>query len=222
MSESPGGATATIFGAALTANLSALGAGPDSVIDLRHDAWGHGVVTVAQRAHALGVIGAVCDTPETPPGFVSAAPESVSLPPAAVLGLEPNTVPVMRLSGTVLSVKSILAGEGVSYGHTFLAASDSRIALVTGGYAQGVVRALGNHVRARVNGHDAPVVGRVAMDVCVLDIGDAAVSRGDEVVFFGDPARDEPALSPWVTATHLQPGELVTLVGLRSRRVVIG
>ena len=52
----------------------------------------------------------------------------------------------MSLRGTVLSVKALRQGEGVSYGHTYRAPSDTRVALVTGGYAQGIVRALGNRV----------------------------------------------------------------------------
>ncbi|MCH3159094.1 hypothetical protein K3X38_14655, partial [Listeria monocytogenes] len=52
-------------------------------------------------------------------------------------------VPAMTLVGTVLSTKRLLAGEGVSYGYRFRAPADTRVALVTGGYAQGVVRSAG-------------------------------------------------------------------------------
>ena len=56
------------------------------------------------------------------------------------------------------------------------------------------------------------------MDVCVVEIGDAAVTRGDEVVFLGDPRRGEPGLAEWVRATGLTADELVTTVGLRAHR----
>ena len=93
------------------------------------------------------------------------------------------------------------------------------IALVTGGYAQGVVRSLGNAVTVRLAGERHPIIGRVAMDVCVVDVGaDTAVERGDDVVFFGDPGDGAPALSEWTAASGLTAAELVTAVGLRSDR----
>jgi alanine racemase len=119
----------------------------------------------------------------------------------------------------VLTVKPLLAGEGVSYGYTHRAPGDTRIALVTGGYAQGIVRALGNRVAVSVAGRRHRIVGRVAMDVCVIDIDSADVDRGADVLFLGDPSADEPGLGEWTAATGLTAGELVTVVGRRSERV---
>jgi alanine racemase len=118
----------------------------------------------------------------------------------------------------VLSRKPLRAGEGVSYGYTHRASRDTEIALVTGGYAQGVVRALGNVATVRVAGSRHPIIGRVAMDVCVIDVGASPVGVGDDVVFFGDPARDEPTVRDWENATGMRAGELVTAVGLRTAR----
>jgi len=61
-------------------------------------------------------------------------------------------------------------------------------------------------------------VGRVAMDVCVVDIGAAPVARGAEVVFFGDPEAGEPSVAEWVAETGLTAAEIVTAVGLRAVR----
>ena len=55
----------------------------------------------------------------------------------------------MRLTGSVLLTKALRAGEGVSYGYTHRADADTRVALVTGGYAQGVVRGLGDRISVR-------------------------------------------------------------------------
>jgi alanine racemase len=169
------------------------------------DAWGHG---------AAQVVAALRDAR---PGDDVATGHPVD----ALLGLpggDPRARPAMRLTGIVLSTKELRAGEGVSYGLTYRAEEDTTVALVTGGYAQGVVRSLGNRVRVLVDGAPRRIVGRVAMDVCVVDLRGASVARGAAVVFFGDPGRGEPSLAEWVDATGLGARELVTAVGLHARR----
>lgn len=216
---------------ALRANVESLLLRTDgewSVADLRHDARGHGVGPVARTLLALGVDGFLVDeavvdslSVELPAAALSATGER-TLDPADVFGLPGSDgIPVMRLTGSVLTVKDLRAGEGVSYGFTHRAPADTRVALVTGGYAQGIVRALGDHVAVRIGDVLRPVIGRVAMDVCVVDLGGVDAARGDGVVFFGgDPG--DPPLSEWVAHTGLTAEELVTAVGLRVRREHIG
>ena len=125
----------------------------------------------------------------------------------------------MRLRPALCSaLKPLHAGEGVSYGYTHRAVRDTTIALVVGGYAQGIVRALGNRADVTIAGERHPIIGRVAMDVCVVDVGASSVRRGAEAVFFGDPDAGEPPLAEWVAATGLTARELVTTVGLRAVR----
>lgn len=187
---------------------------------LEADAWGHGVELVRD---VLTTVGLEARTPHVEPAAADSAPiaaQSDTLSAAALLGLPGAhpAVPALRLTGTVLSVKDLREGEGVSYGYAYRASADTRVALVTGGYAQGIVRALGGAVDVAIAGERHPIVGRVAMDVCVVDITDAAVRRGDEVLFLGDPAEGEPSLADWVRETGLTAGELVTMVGLRAGR----
>ncbi|MBD3941035.1 alanine racemase [Microbacterium sp. NEAU-LLC] len=172
---------------------------------LEADAWGHGAQLVQSVLAGEGLA----------PG----AADSGSLAPSELFGLvHPGTTPALRLTGTVLSVKDLRVGEGVSYGYAFRASADTRVALVTGGYAQGIVRGLGGVVEVATAGERHPIVGRVAMDVCVVEIADAAVRRGDEVLFLGDPAAGEPSLADWVAATGLRASELVATIGLRAIR----
>jgi alanine racemase len=212
---------------ALRANVESLLLRTDgafSVADLRRDAWGHGLVPVAGALHDLGVDAMIVDTDDVDrlgaefPGTAVGGTGTPTLDPDEMYGLPGSTgAPVMRLTGTVLLTKALRAGEGVSYGHTHRASADTHVALVTGGYAQGVVRGLGDHISIGIRGMLHPVVGRVAMDVCVIDIGDAAVARGDEAVFFGGE-RDDPSLGEWVAHSGLTAGELVTAIGLRVQR----
>ncbi len=127
----------------------------------------------------------------------------------------------MSLRGRALGTKPLLRGEGVSYGYTHRAPHDTTVALVTGGYAQGVVRALGNAATVSIDGRRHRIVGRVAMDVSVVDVGDTAITRGAEVVFFGDPADGHPSLEEWADATGLTAAEIVAMVGARAEREVI-
>lgn len=210
---------------ALGVNLRAvIAARAGAVIDLRADAWGHGADAVARAAVAAGADRLLIDEADAAalarvvdPGRLQLTGTGTS--PEAVYGLTAGFEPVLSLRGRVLSLKRLKAGEGVSYGYTHRAPRDTRVALVTGGYAQGVVRALGNAASVRVAGQRHPIIGRVAMDVCVVDVGpEAAVRRGDDVVFFGAGDADAPSLSEWSDATGLTAAELVTAVGLRNAR----
>lgn len=199
------GTTVTLSEAALRANIASARENADvrSVDPLAADAWGHGREWVGTVLNASDVDDAAARV----------------LSGSHLYGL-PGTggAPVMRVSGRVLSTKSLRAGEGVSYGYVHRAPEDTRIALVTGGYAQGVVRALGSRAIVSIDGIPCPIVGRVAMDVCVVDVGVHDVGRGAEAVFFGDPAAGEPSIEEWERATGLPAAELITAAGLRGRR----
>ena len=97
--------------------------------------------------------------------------------------------PVMRLVGRVVQVKTLAAGETVSYGRTWRATEPTRVATVGAGYGDGVPRALSNRGRVGIGGRLVPIAGRVCMDMLMLDLGrpDAAraVSVGDDAVLFG-------------------------------------
>jgi alanine racemase len=209
--------------AALELNLRAvLSTATTRLIDVRADAWGHGADIVAPVALRAGAEALLADATGGAAIGEIVDPRRVvfrgsALAPEAVYGLSAGFAPVMSLRGWVLSLKRLRAGEGVSYGYTHRAVRDTTVALVTGGYAQGIVRSLGDAAVVLIGGHRHPIVGRVAMDVCVVDIGATAASRGDEVTFFGD-GPESPNLSEWTAATGMSAGELVTAVGLRSAR----
>lgn len=170
---------------------------------LAADAWGHGATWVASVLADLGM-------------------DADALDPTNLYGLPgARTRPVMSLRGRVLGTKPLLRGEGVSYGYTHRAPRDTTVALVTGGYAQGVVRALGNNATVAIDGGRHRIVGRVAMDVSVVDVGDASIARGAEVVFFGDPGLGHPSLEEWTDATGLTAAEIVAAVGARAARSVV-
>lgn len=213
---------------ALEADVRAAVAAGGARADLRRDAWGHGVHEVAAAVVAGGARQVLVDDEDIVRKLRAAGIDAVTtgvpdIDPFLLYGLPDEhgtlrTDPVMRLSGRVMSTKPLRAGEAVSYGYTFRASVDTTVALVTGGYAQGIVRALGNRAEVEIAGARRPIVGRVAMDVCVVELGDVHAQPAAEVSFFGGRGAVAGELARWRAATGLGIPELVTIAGLRSRR----
>ena len=220
------GSTATraeISASALASGAAEAAASGGAVADLRRDAYGHGLLQVARAVHDAG-IGMVRVDDEATAGMLRAAGLAASstarpdVDPAVLYGFGRGRRSAMRLHGRVLSLKPLRRGEGVSYGYTHTAEADTTVALVAGGYAQGIVRALGNRVGVEIAGAMHPIVGRVAMDVCVVDVGEAKVHVHDEASYFGGEGPAAAALTTWSTITGLTPAELATVCGLRAVR----
>jgi alanine racemase len=92
----------------------------------------------------------------------------------------------MRLVTTVIAVREVPAGETVGYGGTWRAARDSRVAIVAGGYGDGLPRSLPNGTPVLVHGQRAALAGRVSMDMIAVDVtGVDAVQVGDTAVLWG-------------------------------------
>ena len=105
------------------------------------------------------------------------------LPPAPE---PPALLPVMSLRTRVTLVKRIHPGETLGYGCTFEAARETVVATLPVGYNDGYARGLSNRGRALVRGHYAPVVGRISMDLTLLDVTDVpGVRSGDAVTLIG-------------------------------------
>ena len=122
----------------------------------------------------------------------------------------------MTLSARVALVKRVPAGEGVSYGHAWTAETDTTLALVPIGYADGVPRRLnfGGRMRVLLGGRLRPVVGRVCMDQVVVDCGPACgedeVAVGDRAVLFGPGSGGEPTAQDWADELGTIHYEVVT------------
>lgn len=170
------------------------------------------LVHLAATAGALGV-------PDARFGMVRLGIGCYGLSPvddatSADLGL----TPAMTLTATIVSVKRLPAGHGVSYGFDYRTTAPTTLALVPLGYADGVPRAASGRVSVAIAGRAHPVAGRIAMDQLVVDVGDATVVAGDEAVLFGDPAAGVPSADDWARAAGTINYEIVTRIGPRVRR----
>ena len=100
--------------------------------------------------------------------------------------------PVLSWKSIVAQVKEIKIGESVGYGRAWVASRDSKIAVVPIGYYDGFDRKLSNSGRVIIRGQYAPVVGRVAMNMTMVDVTEIPkVSLEDEVVIIGKQAKAE-------------------------------
>jgi alanine racemase len=98
----------------------------------------------------------------------------------------PDLLQAMSFTSRILQVKTLPAGTGVSYGHTFHTHKQTRLAIVPVGYEDGYSRALSNRGHVLVHGYSAPVLGRICMNMCMVDVNDIkGVLPGDEVVLLG-------------------------------------
>lgn len=130
--------------------------------------------------------------------------------------------PVMTLRSAVAAVKRVPEGHGASYNLTWRAPRETSLALVPLGYADGLPRTA-RHPEVMIAGHRHPIVGRIAMDQVVVDVGDAPVSPGDEVVIWGTGAEGEPTAVDWASWDDTIGYEIVTRLGPRvPRRYVEG
>lgn len=135
-------------------------------------------------------------------------------------GLDGVGRPVMSVVGEVVAIKEVGADEGVSYGYTYRTSKATRLALVALGYADGIPRLASNRARVLVGNAQYPLVGRIAMDQFMLDIGDADVHLGMDAVLFGDPDRGEPSALEWAEWTERTPLALTAGIAARVTRVV--
>ncbi|GAB3388145.1 hypothetical protein GCM10027568_08860 [Humibacter soli] len=184
----------------------------DVLLDLRADAYGHGADEIVGMAGEHGIERFIRSDADARTGL----PDDVIA--EAVYGTAPGTVPVMTVTGEVVACKRVPAGSAVSYGYTYRVASDSNLALVGLGYADGVPRAGSNKAHVLLRGGRRVLAGRVAMDQFMVDLGDDLARPGDDVVLWGAPD-GAPTPLEWADASGFGPLELTTRLGVRFERV---
>jgi len=130
--------------------------------------------------------------------------------------------PVMSLKSRVLAMRNLPAASPVSYGRTFITKRDSRIAVIPIGYADGYSRLFSNNAVMLVQGRRVPVVGRVCMDMVMLDVTDVPhVSEGDEIVILGRQGDEMITAAELAQRTNTISYEILTSLGTRARKVYL-
>ncbi|MGC1475250.1 MAG: alanine racemase [Terriglobales bacterium] len=126
--------------------------------------------------------------------------------------------PVLSWKTRVLTVKEVAEGEAVGYMGTFVTKARSRIAVLPVGYADGYPRLLSNRARVIVDGEYAPVVGRVSMDLTIVDVTHIrGVAVGDEVILIGKDERSGKSVDAVELARLCESVPYEILCGLSQR-----
>jgi alanine racemase len=133
---------------------------------------------------------------------------------------EDKLKPVMGLMSNAVLLKRVPEGTRVSYGGTFMTRRPSRLAIVPIGYADGYPWALSNKAAVLIRGKRAPVIGRVTMDMIVIDITDIeGISVGDEVVLLGAQGSDRITLHELAELAGTITYEILCGISKRMPRV---
>jgi alanine racemase len=149
-------------------------------------------------------------------GLYGLSPDVGNMGDSKSLGLKP----AMKLKAKLNLVKSVSAGASVGYGGTAVTKSETKLGVVTLGYADGIPRNTNNLAGVFVAGNRAPIIGRVSMDQFVVDLGiNSSAKTGDEVIVFGDGAAGEYTIDEWAKAAGTINYEIVTRIGPRVPRI---
>ncbi len=133
-----------------------------------------------------------------------------------------NLIPAMSFVTRIVQVKTLPAGSGISYGHTYRAEEPITLAVLPVGYEDGFSRLFSNRGQVLVHGRRVPVRGRVCMNMCMVDVtGMPGVQAGDEVVLMGrqgDEVITAEDLAAWMTSISY---EVLCLLGNNNQREYI-
>jgi len=124
----------------------------------------------------------------------------------------------MTVRGRLALVKPVPAGQGISYGHTYVTPRDTTIGVVPMGYGDGIPRHASSGAPVLAAGRVRTIAGRVCMDQFMLDLAGDEADAGDPVVLFGPGTAGEPTAQDWADACGTISYEIVTRVGGRMRR----
>ena len=139
--------------------------------------------------------------------------------PSKSLANPVNLRPVLTFKTNILNLKRVPAGTSISYGRTFTTRRDSLIATLPVGYADGISRSLSNQGEVLVHSRRVPVVGRVCMDMIMVDLTECeGVKVGDEVILIGRQGQETITADDIAGKTGTIAYEILCRIGPRVPR----
>jgi len=147
-------------------------------------------------------------------------------PGLALYGVSPiedpcGLQPVLQWKTRISLLREVPAGQGVSYGRSFVTKAPTRLAVLPVGYADGYRRAFSNRAEVLLHGRRCPVVGKVTMDLTIVDVTAVAAAReGDEVTLLGEQDGENIGCGELAKWAGTIPWEILTGLGNRVERVI--
>ncbi|MGL2517722.1 alanine racemase [Helicobacter pylori] len=128
---------------------------------------------------------------------------------------------VISLKARIVQIKSVKKGELIGYGEHFYTNEETLVGVLALGYADGLVRALGNRIQVAINNQLAPLIGKVCMDQCFVKLNDIEAKEGDEVILFGDKSAKANDASEIAALLNTIPYETISTLSKRLERVYV-
>lgn len=167
--------------------------------------------------------GAILDLPEMHLDLVRAGSLIYGLYPSPYVKRPLSLRPALSLKTRIVFLKEVPAGTGISYSLTYFTDRRTKIATLPVGYADGYRRELSNKGQVLVRGRRAPIVGRICMDQCLIDVGAVpGVAVGDEVVLIGRQGKEEITATELADLTDTLSGAFTVGLGKRVPRLYKG
>ncbi|EQD99479.1 alanine racemase [Helicobacter pylori] len=128
---------------------------------------------------------------------------------------------VISLKARIVQIKRVKKGEFIGYGEHFYTNEETLVGVLALGYADGLVRALGNRIQVAINNQLAPLIGKVCMDQCFVKLNNIEAKEGDEVILFGDKSTKANDASEIATLLNTIPYETISTLSKRLERVYV-
>ncbi len=128
---------------------------------------------------------------------------------------------VISLKARIVQIRSVKKGEFIGYGEHFYTNEETLVGVLALGYADGLMRALGNRIQVVINNQSAPLIGKVCMDQCFVKLNDIEAKEGDEVILFGDKSAKANDASEIAALLNTIPYETISTLSKRLERVYI-
>ncbi|MGN8527389.1 alanine racemase [Helicobacter pylori] len=128
---------------------------------------------------------------------------------------------VISLKAQIVQIRSVKKGEFIGYGEHFYTNEETLVGVLALGYADGLMRALGNRIQVAINNQLAPLIGKVCMDQCFVKLNNIEAKEGDEVILFGDKSAKANDASEIATLLNTIPYEVISTLSKRLERVYV-
>ncbi len=128
---------------------------------------------------------------------------------------------VVSLKAQIVQIRSVKKGEFIGYGEHFYTNEETLVGVLALGYADGLMRALGNRIQVAINNQLAPLIGKVCMDQCFVKLNNINAKEGDEVILFGDKSTKANDASEIAALLNTIPYETISTLSKRLERVYI-
>ena len=132
-----------------------------------------------------------------------------------------NIKPIMSLKSRIVHIKDISENVSISYGRTFVSKNNMTVATISCGYGDGYPRTASNKAYVIINDKKCKVIGRVTMDMFMVDVTGVKCEEGDEVILIGESEHEKITLDELCSITNEFTYEILTRINWRVERIYI-